>query len=96
MRRADVDVRSWSPCVCGRGRAAPEAVELVLIGDGLGVAEVLHQLEAVADREQLDRLDVLEIIDELLQLSRILDDILVGISRGFYLLEDLRPGSFSR
>ena len=67
-------MRTW-PIACVPG----ELVEAVLLGDGLGVAEVLDDLERAAEREHLGVGDVLDEVGEQLQVAVVLERDAEGV-----------------
>ena len=69
--------------------AAVEAGQAILLRDPAGVAEVLDQLQPVADRQDLGALDVLDIVGELAPVAGKAQPIAIGIFGGGVLFEDL-------
>ena len=57
-------MRTW-PMACVPSNVA----EAVLLRDGLGVAQVLHDLERVPERQHLAAGDVLEVVGQALQVA---------------------------
>src|SRR5208283_5138860 len=90
MRRADIDVRFGRHAGMADGVGADEAAQRVLAGDPIGIAEVLDQLEAMADGQDLRALDVLDEIRESAQVAVKVDTEAEGVFRRHVLLEDLR------
>ena len=65
VRARDVDVGLGRHAHVADGVRALEGLQLVLVGDLLGVAQVLDDLERVADREHLGLGHVLDVVGEL-------------------------------
>ena len=67
----DVDVRLGRHAHVADGVGAGEVGQVVLVRHRLGVAQVLHDLERVAQRQHLAAGHVLEVVGELLQVAGI-------------------------
>ena len=89
MRRADVDVGLGRHAGVADGVGADEAVQVVLVGHARGIAQVLDQLEAEADREDLGALDVLDIVGQLAPVAAEIDAVAEGVFGRLLRLHDL-------
>jgi hypothetical protein len=69
LRAGDVDVRLGRHPDVADGVRALELPEPVLVGDALGVTEVLHDLERLPEREHLAPGHVLEVVRQPLQVA---------------------------
>ena len=85
----DVDVGLGCHADVTDGVRAAELVQVVLLADGLGVAEVLDDLEGVTQREHFAVRNVLDLIGDVLEFTRVVERDTEGVIRLLLIRDDL-------
>ena len=71
------------------GVRAAELVQVVLLADGLGVAEVLDDLEGMTQREHFAVRNVLDLIGDVFEFTRVVERDTEGVIRLLLIRDDL-------
>ncbi len=86
-----VAMRVWPiPCV------PLKFLQLVVARDRGGVAQVLDQLQGLTDRQDLDAVDILDVVDQPSKVAVIAEEIAEGVFGRLLLFSTLAPNSFRR
>ena len=89
MRRADVDVGFRGHARVADAVGAAEAAQVILLRNGVGVAQVLDQFQGVAEREDFRAVDVLDVVGQAPHVAVESEDVAEGIVGCHVLLDDL-------
>ena len=90
VRRTDVDIGFGRHPRVADGVRALEVRKRILAADGSGVAQILDQLERLADREDLGALDILDVVDQPPELALVAEEVAKRVLGRLVPLQHLR------